>query len=237
MRIAWLCIVIIFALSCNDESDFLNEINSANSLLEGDDDMAISYLALGDSYSVGEGLVDKKNWPSRLSDSLLTENNEVSYTVIGETGFSTRDLIQKIKNTKFESTFNLISIQIGVNDQFRQGSINTFKTDFSELLLKIKKLNSTRDALIFAVSIPDWGATPFGFNFNRKEISNEINKFNAVLLQVCNLNSIPFVDITTVSRISPNDSTLVTNDGLHPSDKMYGFWLNEIVPVVENLLN
>ena len=237
MRIIWLSFIFMFIISCENESDFSQQAKSVESILQTYEITNINYLALGDSYSVGQGLVNKANWPSRLSDSLLKERNEVSYKVIGETGFSTSDLIGAIEYTNFELTYNLISIQIGVNDQFRGRTIESFRTDFSNLISKIKMEYATRSALIFVVSIPDWGSTPYGKAWDRTKITKEINDFNKVLLEFCVLNNFPFVDITAVSRTSATDWSLVTSDGLHPSEKMYGFWLNEIIPAVEILLN
>lgn len=231
------CFSFMVLLSCADNTELLKEINSVENTLVKNFNSKINYLALGDSYSVGEGLINKANWPTRLSDSLLEERDEVSYKIIGETGFSTADLKRTVESTNFESTYNLISIQIGVNDQFRGENIESFRSDFYDLISKIKMERATSNALIFVVSIPDWGSTPFGNDWDQAKITKEINDFNNVLRDICVVNNFTYVDITTVSRTSPFDWSLVTSDGLHPSEKMYGFWLNEIVPAVKNLLS
>ena len=231
----FLGLIFFFANSCQDDFNDIKELNAFENngqIIEND----IRFLALGDSYSVGEGLEDQKNWPERLFDS-LKKNEDDLFTIIGETGFSTSELTLTFENTILEKPYNLISIQIGVNDQFRGTSSTIFKEDFQGLLKRIKENKQTRNASIFVVSIPDWSSTPFGADWDRSKITKEIDEYNTVLKQICNLNNLLFIDITKISRSDPNNWAYVTPDGLHPSALMYGLWLDEIYSLVKRLLN
>ena len=197
----------------------------------------IRYLALGDSYTIGSGLEISESWPYQLSELISkNESEEVYSKVIAQGGITTGELSLLVENTIMEKEFNLISIQIGVNDQFRGDSPSQFKEKFTELISKIRVLDSLRNARIFVVSIPDWGSTPFGINFDQNKISNEIDQFNKTLRRICNTNNIKFINITGISRISPTDDSLVTNDGLHPSGKMYGLWVQKIMHDINSLI-
>lgn len=232
-QILFLFLIITLLNSCR-RNDEIQEDQNSNFLLEQESESKISFLALGDSYSVGEGLEGEQNWPKRLFDSI--KKNKDTIKIIAETGFSTNELIQAIGEVGFEQRYNLISIQIGVNDQFRGNSINSFEQDFQKLIQTIKMNEWTKSASIFVLSIPDWGATPFGSSWDRMRITSEINAFNAIIRSVCSTNNLLYIDITELSRKDPNNWTLVTSDGLHPSSLMYGLWLNKIIPIVKELL-
>ena len=224
-----------FFCACSLDAEIVEEQNIID-IFEERKNNALSFLALGDSYSVGEGLEEgEQNWPDRLFDSIKKNGDTIK--IIAETGFSTNELIQAIDNAGLEKRYSLISIQIGVNDQFRGNSIELFKQDFQKLVQKIKENEFTKWASVFVVSIPDWGATPFGSSWDRIRVTNEIDAFNRVIKGVCNTNNILYIDITQLSRRDPNNWIFVTGDGLHPSSLMYGLWLNKITPLVKEILN
>jgi|TARA_B100000780_G_scaffold67152_1_gene44360 lysophospholipase L1-like esterase len=197
----------------------------------------IRYLALGDSYTIGSGVELSESWPYKLSELISKKKSEEVYSkVIARHGITTGELSLLLENKLVEDKFNLISIQVGVNDQFKGNTSDQFAEKFAELISNIKALDSLRSALIFVVSIPDWGSTPFGINFDQNKISSEIDLFNRTLRRLCNTYNIKFINITDISRISPTDYTLVTNDGLHPSGKMYSLWIDKILPVIDSLI-
>ena len=255
VRKAYIFILFILFISCSDEdveSISLNtvareepaEVQVTQDTLtftfsEGMDASLnqIRYLALGDSYTIGSGVEIIESWPYQLSE-LISQNKstEVYSKVIAQNGITTNELSLLVDNTIIDEEFNLISIQIGVNDQFKGESPSQFEEKFAELISKIKALDSLKSALIFVVSIPDWGSTPFGISFDQNKISNEIDLFNGTLSRLCNTYNIKFINVTDISRISPTDYTLVTNDNLHPSGKMYGLWVERIMPAIESLI-
>src|SRR6056300_965635 len=232
-EIVFLSLTITFLTTCRQDFEIEEEQNTVD-VFEEESNSTISFLALGDSYSVGEGLEGEQNWPERLFDSV--KKNDDTIKIIAETGFSTNELIQAIDNAGLEKRYNLISIQIGVNDQFRGNSIELFKQDFQKLVQRIKENELTKRASVFVVSIPDWGATPFGSSWDRIRVASEIDAFNRVIKGVCNTNNILYIDITQISRKDQNNWIYVTADGLHPSSIMYGLWLNKITPLVKELL-
>lgn len=232
-EILFLSLTLAFFSACRQDTEIEEEQNTIN-IFEEERNNALSFLALGDSYSVGEGLEGEQNWPERLFDSI--KKNEDTIKIIAETGFSTNELIQAIDNVVLEKRYNLISIQIGVNDQFRGNSTELFKQDFQKLVQRIKENEFTKLASVFVVSIPDWGATPFGSSWDRIRVTNEIDAFNRIIKGVCNTNNILYIDITQLSRRDPNNWIFVTGDGLHPSSLMYGLWLDKITPLVKELL-
>ena len=218
-EILFLSLTLAFFRACRQDVEIEEEQNIIN-IFEEERNNALSFLALGDSYSVGEGLEGEQNWPERLFDSI--KKNEDTIKIIAETGFSTNELIQAIDNVVLEKRYNLISIQIGVNDQFRGNSTELFKQDFQKLVQRIKENELTKRASVFVVSLPDWGATPFGSSWDRIRVTNEIDAFNRIIKGVCNTNNILYIDITQLSRRDPNNWIFVTGDGLHPSSLMYG---------------
>ena len=230
----FLALILTFLNGCR--KDLLNdEQQNLINFISAESNNTITFLALGDSYSVGEGLEGEQNWPERLFDSI--RKNDDTMKIIAETGFSTNELIQAFNNTLLQKRYNLISIQIGVNDQFRGNTTDLFKQDFQKLIQIIKENEMTKLASVFVVSIPDWGATPFGSSWDRGRVTFEIDEFNRIIQGVCNTNNILFIDITKLSRKDPNNWIFVAPDGLHPSSLMYGLWLNKIIPLVKKLLN
>jgi len=230
----FLALILTFLNGCR--KDLLNdEQQNLINFISAESNNTITFLALGDSYSVGEGLEGEQNWPERLFDSI--RKNDDTMKIIAETGFSTNELIQAFNNTLLQKRYNLISIQIGVNDQFRGNTTDLFKQDFQKLIQIIKENEMTKLASVFVVSIPDWGATPFGSSWDRGRVTFEIDEFNRIIQGVCNTNNILFIDITKLSRKDPNNWIFVAPDGLHPSSLMYGLWLNKIIPLVKQLLN
>ena len=135
-EIVFLSLTITFLTTCRQDFEIEEEQNTVD-LFEEESNSTVSFLALGDSYSVGEGLEGEQNWPERLFDSV--KKNDDTIKIIAETGFSTNELIQAIDNAGLEKRYNLISIQIGVNDQFRGNSIELFKQDFKKLVQRIKE--------------------------------------------------------------------------------------------------
>jgi len=140
-EILFLSLTLAFFSACRQDVEIEEEQNTIN-ISEEERNNALSFLALGDSYSVGEGLEGEQNWPERLFDSI--KKNEDTIKIIAETGFSTNELIQAIDNVVLEKRYNLISIQIGVNDQFRGNSTELFKQDFQKLVQRIKENEFTK---------------------------------------------------------------------------------------------
>lgn len=194
----------------------------------------ISYLALGDSYTIGQSVYQKDSWPFLLKDAFQENNIRVdSLKVIARTGWRTDDLQKAIDQypiAQLKSSFSFVSLLIGVNNQFQGRSFETFKTDYKALLEQAIEIAGTTERVI-VLSIPDYGVTPFGNG--DKQISQEINQYNQAKKEITTALGVRFYDITSISRKAENDLTLLAPDQLHPSGKMYQEWVGSII---ENVL-
>jgi lysophospholipase L1-like esterase len=191
----------------------------------------LSYLALGDSYTIGESVAESERWPVQLSKSLAKNGVEVaSPQIIAQTGWTTDELKEKIVSENITKTYDLVSLLIGVNNQYRGRSVEQFQKEFIELLEIAIKFAGYKSEQVFVVSIPDWGTTPFGGKGQNKTISEQIDLFNKVKKEETDKKGILFIDITPISRLAINDISLIAKDGLHPSEKMYRQWVEKILP-------
>lgn len=191
----------------------------------------LSYLALGDSYTIGESVAESERWPVQLSKSLAKNGVEVaSPQIIAQTGWTTDELKEKIVSENITKTYDLVSLLIGVNNQYRGRSVKQFQKEFIELLEIAIKFAGNKSEQVFVVSIPDWGITPFGGKGQNKTISEQIDLYNKVKKEETDKKGILFIDITPISRLAINDISLIAKDGLHPSEKMYRQWVEKILP-------
>lgn len=189
-----------------------------------------TFLALGDSYTIGQGVEEVDSWPFQLQRSLETE--DVSLTevkVIAKTGWTTNNLLNAIE-TEDPKNYDLVSLSIGVNNQFQGLSFSEFQATFDSLLQIAIDLAESKDR-VFVVSIPDYGVTPFGAN-NSETIAMELDDYNAYIESKCADAEIPFINITPISRTLGDGPDALASDNLHPSGYQYGLWVEEILPVV-----
>ncbi len=188
----------------------------------------LSYLALGDSYTIGESVSEKERWPIQLVSALESDGFSFEKVqIIAKTGWTTDELMQGIASEKPDKSYDLVSLLIGVNNQYRGRSVGEFKVQFTSLLdLAIDFAGGNKDH-VFVVSIPDWGVTPFAADRDGKQIATEIDLYNAAKKDICGQYGILYFPITDISREAKSDPKLVAADGLHPSGKMYGRWVDE----------
>lgn len=195
---------------------------------------AISYLALGDSYTVGESVPLYENFPYQLVQLLRNKGIQVSAPeIVAKTGWTTDELMAGIAQTKFLPTYDFVTLLIGVNNQYRGRSIDEYAVQFETLLQKAITFAKNKPSKVVVVSIPDWGATPFAKDRDTKKIGTEIDDFNAVNKRISLQYKVHYVDITPGSRNALTDKDLVAKDGLHPSAKEYGKWAAGIINNLE----
>lgn len=195
----------------------------------------ISYLALGDSYTIGEAVPQKDCFPFQLADMLRTKGIKLNTPkIIAKTGWTTDELQAGIASDGVKSQFDLVTLLIGVNNQYRGNSIITYRREFKELLQKAIQFAGGNKKHVFVISIPDWAATPFGRESGRplQEIAKQIDAFNAVNREESIAAGVSYTDITPGSRNALQDTGLVASDGLHPSAKMYKEWVMQLSPSV-----
>jgi lysophospholipase L1-like esterase len=184
----------------------------------------VKYLALGDSYTIGESVAEKDRWPNQLADQLKIAHPKI----IATTGWRTDDLAGAIKSADLKDEYDLVSLLIGVNNQFQGKSATQYEIEFEELLKTSIKLGKGKTKNVFVVSIPDYGFTPYG-KPKQVIITKQIDEFNAINKRIAEKFKIAYFNITEISRKGLEDPTLVAEDGLHPSGKMYAAWVDLII--------
>ena len=190
-----------------------------------------SYLALGDSYTIGEGVDPAARWPVQLVTALTARGVPLEAPrIIARTGWTTRDLLAAIHSLKPPGPFDLVTLQIGVNDQYQGNDPELFRRDLRLVLSEAVLLAGGRSAHVIAVSIPDWGVTPFARGQDAAAIGTDIDAFNAVLRAEASAAGVACVSVTESSRQAGRDPTLVVADGLHPSAALYARWVALIAP-------
>ena len=192
-----------------------------------------TYLALGDSYTIGESVPSADNFPNQLVSSML--NNAIPFLparIIAKTGWTTDELeagIEMANNTSpLLKSYDFVTLLIGVNNQYRGRSTDNYKPAFEALLRKAIQFAGDKADHVVVISIPDWGVTPFANGRDRAQIAQEIDAYNAVNKQVANQYSVHYIDITPWTREAATDITLLANDRLHPSAKEYKRWAESI---------
>jgi lysophospholipase L1-like esterase len=156
--------------------------------------------------------------------------------IVARTGWTTDELAQGIGEAEVSGTFDLVSLLIGVNNQYRGRDLEEYRTQLRGLLSRAVSFAGGRPENVLVLSIPDWGVTPFAEGRDRPRIGREIDAFNEVKREEAGAAGARYVDITRISRRAAEDAGLVADDGLHPSGTMYGLWAEEAVPVVEDML-
>lgn len=200
---------------------------------------AISYLALGDSYTIGQSVAAVERFPRQLADSLSGMGYETTLKIIAQTGWTTADLKAGIQAANITgNTYDLVTLLIGVNNQYRGFSIGGYQTEFTQLLEQAILFAGNDPLKVVVLSIPDYAYTPFGQNRpNPNEISQQIDAFNAACQEITVQHGVLFVDITPISREGLDDPALVAPDKLHPSGSMYARWVTAMLPGVLTALN
>lgn len=199
----------------------------------------ISYLALGDSYTIGESVPMESNFPHQLAARLNHEGLDVGLPrIIAKTGWTTSELQAAIKAAALKQKFGLVTLLIGVNNQYRGESLNIYRKEFKELLQTALDFANGDKTHVFVVSIPDWGVTPYGLNSGRSQltIASEIDAFNAINKEETLALGVNYTDITAASRKALSDASLVAADGLHYSAKMHAEWVANLLPAVVKAL-
>ncbi len=226
----FLAIMFFFTASCSSS----NKKEALNGMVNNSiSEKKYTYLALGDSYTIGESLPTTDNFPNQLVSSML--NNAIPFLparIIAKTGWTTDELetgIEMANNTSpLLKSYDFVTLLIGVNNQYRGRSVDNYKPAFEALLRKAIQFAGDKADHVVVISIPDWGVTPFANGRDRALIAQEIDAYNAVNKQVANQYSVHYIDITPWTREAATDITLLANDRLHPSAKEYKRWAESI---------
>ena len=215
MKILSLFIIILITTSA-----MAQRLNSAEK---------IKFLALGDSYTIGESVADDQRWPVQLISELKKKGFEAENPkIIATTGWRTDDLKRAILGAKLDADYTLVSLLIGVNNQYQGKTVESYAPEFEELLKMAISFAGGDKSKVFVVSIPDYGFTPFGKE-KQQQIGKDIDEFNRVNKSISEKFGVQYFYITDISRKGFEDPSLVASDGLHPSGKMYTQWVNRIL--------
>jgi len=197
-----------------------------------------TFLSLGDSYTIGESVSASDRWSVQLAGLLRKNGVDVADPdIIARTGWTTAELQEAIKATENQKTYDLVSLLIGVNNQYRGQSQDRYRTEFRALLQTATRFAGSNTKHVFVLSIPDWSASPYAQGRNQNQIADAIDAFNAIARQECQAVGIAFIDITPLTRQATGNDTQFASDGLHYSGQQMRQWANMALPVVEKLLN
>jgi len=197
------------------------------------------YLALGDSYTIGQSVCETCRFPEQLKVRLHSDipNAMVNLQIIAQTGWTTTNLKNAINASNLATDFDLVTLLIGVNNQYQNKPFSLYEQEFPELLVKAIVLAKGNPANVIVVSIPDYRYTPYGNGLQNPEtVSQQIDQYNAFAHDYCQQQNITFVDITGITRLGLENPSLVAQDGLHPSETAYSQFVVRIAPVAKSKL-
>ena len=192
------------------------------------------YLALGDSYTIGEKVTGAERFPGQLAIRLRTAGVEMrSPQIVARTGWTTADLWTQVAlgaPGAPQGTYDLVTLLIGVNNQYRGLSLDTYRREFEMLAARAVELTAGDPGRVIVLSIPDWGVTPYARNFDRALIRQQIDKFNQVNREIAAAHGTRYVNLTPLTRKCGDDPALISADGLHPAAKQYAQWVDLLFP-------
>lgn len=197
----------------------------------------MSFLALGDSYTIGEGALPEERWPNQLAAKLRERGDPVSEpTIIAKTGWTTDELAKGIAEKQPRPGYSLVTLLIGVNNQYRGRDLEEYRRQFAGLLGQAVGFAGADARRVVVVSIPDWGVTAFAKDRDHAKIASEIDRFNEVNREEARRAGARYVDVTGISRTHGADSAFLMKDGLHPSGRAYAEWVDAMLPEAEAAL-
>jgi lysophospholipase L1-like esterase len=197
---------------------------------------SLRYLALGDSYTIGESVLEKNRWPNQLAERLAGQGIQTGVTIIARTGWTVNELWEGIQADPPQGTYDLVTLLIGVNDQYRGYPVEGYRTDFQFMLQKAIDYAGRDPEKVIVLSIPDWGRTPFAAGRDTNAISQDIDRFNAVNREETRNAGAQYVDVTAISRRAKDNPDLIAEDRLHPSVTMYALWADTVLPLASEIL-
>jgi len=228
-----LLVIVIFSCAKNNGYPVTNQLHFTRSL-----------LALGDSYTIGESVPAKDNFPNQTVQLLKSSSHDFNLPeIIATTGWTTDELQNKINNYSFRPPYDAVTLLIGVNNQYRGRTVENYKPEFENYKPEFENL--LKQAIQFAggkadhvivLSIPDWGVTPFAAGRDRDQIAREIDEYNAANKTLADSYKVHYIDITPWTREAAHDPSLVAADGLHPSAKEYKRWSEKIAGKIKAFL-
>ena len=205
----------------------------SNMALAEEEIKTFQILSLGDSYTIGESVAENGRWPVQLKENIEAKNEvQTDLSIIAKTGWRTDDLRETVNGTELDDKYDLVTLLIGVNNQYQNKPIEYYPQEFRLCLEQaISFAKSRKDVVV--ISIPDYAFTPFGEKKNPEKISKEIDEYNAINKRISHEYGVKYVFITDITRRGLNEPELVANDGLHPSAKCYSLFVPRILEAID----
>ena len=230
-------LLIIVGLSCVKAKPPINTYTPVIDTSSNDQgDSLRTYLALGDSYTIGQSVSESERFPAQITSILKQQGTRISNPVyLAQTGWTTANLQQAIAGQNY-STFNVVTLLIGVNDQYQKIDTNNYALRFTQLLDKAILLAKGKKTNVFVLSIPDYSVTPFVAITDKSRVSMEIDLFNAINKRITLMYGISYTDITPSTRMAATNPSLIAADNLHPSGSEYRKWAEMMVPKMKAVL-
>lgn len=237
----------IFSCAENSETPNIENIDIEEETIpeENNDPLApkvFKILSLGDSYTIGQSVCQTCRFPSQLKDSLqnyFSDEDTFDLEIIAQTGWTTNNLKNSINSNNPDADKDLVTLLIGVNNQYQGRAFSLYETEFPELVQTAKRLAKINKNHVIVISIPDYAYTSFGQNSNNSsKISTELDAYNTFAKNYCANNNIAFINITDITRMGLENTNLVAIDGLHPSELAYSKFVERILPLaIDKLKN
>lgn len=237
-----LMVVVFFFTQCSSENtNFVSiaAISPSPSPQPQTASKEVSYIALGDSYTIGQSVCATCRFPEQLKKKLESTipNLSVDLKIIAQTGWTTSNLIQAIKEQQPTNDYKLVTLLIGVNNQYQNKEFSIYESEFPQLTQRAITLAKGDKNNVIVVSIPDYAFTPFGQQSRTPtKISTEIDRYNTFAKSYCETNGITFINITDITRQGLLENYLVATDGLHPSEKAYSLFVDRIAPKASEIV-
>ena len=192
----------------------------------------LTYLALGDSYTIGEAVHLQSNFPNQTVQLLRNRGLSIAAPeIIAKTGWTTGELMEAINRWKFVPRYDFVSLLIGVNNQYRGLSITDFRQELEQLIEKAIRLADNQTTRVAVLSIPDYSVTPFAENLDKNKISRELVEYNKVNKELAFHYKLHYIDLQSTDNVESNRN-FIAPDGLHPSEKLYNIWANKLSEVI-----
>lgn len=228
---------LVFMMACKKKDNFVAYMpvapTNTDSVIHNG---TIQYLALGDSYTIGTSVSEQERYPVQAVNILKSEGVAIeSADIIATNGWTTADLSNGIAHSAFTNSYDVVTLLIGVNNQYQGRSIDEYRTQFAALAERAIQYAKGKPGHVIVLSIPDYSVTPFASGANKIKIAAEIDAFNKVNLAVADAYHLQYLDVTDESRKAANDLSLVASDGLHFSGKEYSIWARQLAPKIKAL--
>lgn len=201
-------------------------------------DTIFSYLALGDSYTIGQSVAINERYPVQATALLYNDSIQFySPEIIAQTGWTTANLLSRLNNKPpVKTTYDIVTLLIGVNNQYQGLSQDQYRAEFEILINKAIQYANNKKERVIILSIPDYSVTPFANGYDKKKIAAQIDSFNVINKEITVAKGITYIDITPSTREAATDAGLVAYDGLHPSGKEYAKWAAWLAPLIKEAL-